>query len=151
MRFQCASGPFRNGLFGEKGVLLKPKNLFSAFPEMSIPRVSGHSTVYLPEQGLENTKGKNACSLKFLDFEYRAVLDCNLRKWDLRILQSQTFKIERSLNPISLFMRELPLSPSQVAASLCLYPLRARELITFQASLLHYASAQNIQTLCFIK
>lgn len=59
---------------------------------MSVPRVSGHSTVYLPEQGLENTKGKNACSLQFLDFEYRAVLDCNLRKWDLRILQSQTFK-----------------------------------------------------------
>ena len=27
--FHCVPGPFRNGVFGEEGVLLKPKDLFS--------------------------------------------------------------------------------------------------------------------------
>lgn len=99
MRFQCASGPFRNGLFGEKGVLLKPKNLFSAFPEMSVPRVSGHSTVYLPEQGLENTKGKNACSLKFLDFWVSCSLRLQSKKMgseNLTITDFQSWKVFES-------------------------------------------------------
>lgn len=82
-------------------------------------------------------------------------VSCGLRlqskKMGSENLTITDFQTKRSLNPISLFMRELPLSPSQVAASLCLYPLRARELIRFQGSLLHYGSAQNIQTFCFIK
>ena len=72
--------------------------------DLSLARVSRCSTVYLPTEGLENTKRKNACSLWFVAFEYCAILDCSLSKWDLRIWQSQTFKMERSLNPVSLFL-----------------------------------------------